>query len=140
LRNAWRNGSGAPVEAIRLIQGDTDVVPVGGGSHSGRSMRMASVVMGKASDEIITKGTKIAAHAIEADAADIAFADGRFTVEGTDRSIGLFEIAAAARTRNDLPEDLRGTARRRKRPRRSGSPPSRSAAMSARSKSTPRPA
>jgi carbon-monoxide dehydrogenase large subunit len=99
---------GAPVEAVRLIQGDTDVVPVGGGSHSGRSMRMASVVMGKASDEIIAKGTKIAAHLIEADAADIAFADGRFTVEGTDRSVGLFEVAAAARTRGDLPEDLRG--------------------------------
>jgi carbon-monoxide dehydrogenase large subunit len=99
---------GVPVEAIRLIQGDTDVVPVGGGSHSGRSMRMASVVMGKASDEIITKGTKIAAHALEADAADIAFADGRFTVKGTDRSIGLFEVTAAAHARNDLPEDLRG--------------------------------
>ena len=99
---------GVPVEAIRLIQGDTDVVPVGGGSHSGRSMRMASVVMGKASEEIITKGTKIAAHALEADAADIAFADGRFTVKGTDRSIGLFEVAAAARARGDLPEDLRG--------------------------------
>ena len=99
---------GAPVEAIRLIQGDTDVVPVGGGSHSGRSMRMASVVMGKASDEIIAKGTKIAAHMLEADAADIAFADGRFTVKGTDRSVGLFEVAAAARTRGDLPEDLRG--------------------------------
>ena len=99
---------GVPVEAIRLIQGDTDVVPVGGGSHSGRSMRMAGVVMGKASEEIIAKGTKIAAHALEADAADIAFADGRFTVKGTDRSIGLFEVAAAARARGDLPEDLRG--------------------------------
>src|SRR5712691_1483920 len=44
---------GVPVEAIRLIQGDTDVVPVGGGSHSGRSMRMASVVRGKAPDETI---------------------------------------------------------------------------------------
>jgi carbon-monoxide dehydrogenase large subunit len=99
---------GAPVEAIRLIQGDTDVVPVGGGSHSGRSMRMASVVMGKASDEIIAKGTKIAAHMLEADAADIGFSDGRFTVKGTDRSVGLFEVAAASRTRGDLPEDLRG--------------------------------
>ena len=40
--------------------------------------------------------------------ADIAFAEGRFTVKGTDRSIGLFEVAKAARERNDLPEDLRG--------------------------------
>jgi carbon-monoxide dehydrogenase large subunit len=99
---------GVPVDAIRLIQGDTDVVPVGGGSHSGRSMRMAGIVMGTASDEIIAKATKIAAHALEADAADIAFKDGRFTVTGTDRSIGLFEVAAAARNAGDLPDDLRG--------------------------------
>ena len=99
---------GVPVDAIRLIQGDTDVVPVGGGSHSGRSMRMAGIVMGDASDEIIKKATTIAAHALEADAADIAFSDGRFTVKGTDRSIGLFEVAAAARTSSDLPDELRG--------------------------------
>src|SRR6266508_2820829 len=99
---------GVPVDAIRLIQGDTDVVPVGGGSHSGRSRRMAGIVLGVASDEIIKKATTIAAHALEADAADIAFSDGRFTVKGTDRSIGLFEVAAAARTSSDLPDELRG--------------------------------
>jgi carbon-monoxide dehydrogenase large subunit len=99
---------GVSVDAIRLIQGDTDVVPVGGGSHSGRSMRMAGIVMGTASDEIVAKAARIAAHALEADAADIMFKDGRFTVTGTDRSIGLFEVAAAARTASDLPGDLRG--------------------------------
>ena len=99
---------GVDVEAIRLIQGDTDIVPVGGGSHSARSMRMGGIVMGKASEAVILKATKIAGHALEADPADIAFAEGRFTVKGTDRSIGLFEVARAARERNDLPEDLRG--------------------------------
>ena len=99
---------GVPLEAVRLIQGDTDVVPVGGGSHSGRSMRMAGIVMGKASDEIIRKATIIAAHLLEADAADIEFREGRFIVKGTDRSIGLFEVAAAARERSDLPDELRG--------------------------------
>ena len=64
--------------------------------------------MGKASDAIIDKGKRIAAHLLEAADADIEFADGRFTVKGTDRSIGLFEVAAAARERNDLPDDLRG--------------------------------
>ena len=53
---------GTPVESVRLIQGDTDIVPVGGGSHSGRSMRMAGIVMGKASETIIAKATRIAAH------------------------------------------------------------------------------
>jgi carbon-monoxide dehydrogenase large subunit len=99
---------GAPVDSIRLIQGDTDVVPIGGGTHSDRSMRMAGVVMGKASQAVIDKATKIAGHVLEADAADVAFADGVFTVKGTDRSIGLFEVARAARERRDLPDDLRG--------------------------------
>jgi aerobic carbon-monoxide dehydrogenase large subunit len=99
---------GVPIERVRLIQGDTDVVPVGGGSHSGRSMRMASIVMGRASELIIAKATKLAAHVLETDTTDIEFGDGQFKVRGTDRSVGLFEVAAAARERNDLPEDLRG--------------------------------
>jgi aerobic carbon-monoxide dehydrogenase large subunit len=79
---------------VRLITGDTDVAPVGGGSHSGRSMRMGAVVMARASDEIVEKGKQIAAGLLEAAAIDIEFARGRFTVKGTDRSVGLFEAAA----------------------------------------------
>ena len=71
-------------------------------------MRMGGIVMGKASEAVIQKATKIAGHVLETDPADVAFAEGRFTVKGTDRSIGLFEVARAARERNDLPEDLRG--------------------------------
>jgi carbon-monoxide dehydrogenase large subunit len=99
---------GVGVDDIRLIQGDTDIVPVGGGSHSARSMRMGGVVMGKASEAVIQKAAKIAGHVMEADAADISFAEGRFTVKGTDRSIGLFEVARAARERSDLPADMQG--------------------------------
>jgi len=57
---------------------------------------------------VIQKATKIAGHVMEADTSDIAFRDGHFTVKGTDRSIGLFEVAKAAREHNDLPQDLRG--------------------------------
>ena len=71
-------------------------------------MRMGGIVMGKASEAVIQKATQIAGHVLETDPADVAFADGRFTVKGTDRSIGLFEVARAARERNDLPDDLRG--------------------------------
>jgi aerobic carbon-monoxide dehydrogenase large subunit len=99
---------GVPMNEVRLIQGDTDIVPVGGGSHSGRSMRMAGIVMGKATNDIIAKAKRIAAHVLEADAADIVLAGARCTVAGTDRAMGLYEIAAAATTRMDLPEDLRG--------------------------------
>ena len=65
-----------------------------------------------ASNEIIAKGMRIASHVLEAAAADLEFSAGRFTVKGTDRSIGIFEVAAAAVQRNDLPDDLRSAGRR----------------------------
>ena len=99
---------GVPFVAVNLITGDTDIVEVGGGSHSGRSMRLAGIIMGKASDEIIARGRTIAAHVLEAAEADISFDDGRFTVTGTDRSIGLFEIASVAEEDTSLPAELQG--------------------------------
>jgi carbon-monoxide dehydrogenase large subunit len=99
---------GAPFEAITLRFGDTDFVHAGGGSHSGRSMRFASIVMRTATDEIIQKGKEIAATILEAAAGDIAFADGRFAIAGTDRGMDLFEVAAAAEAGEGLPEALRG--------------------------------
>ncbi len=99
---------GVPFDCVRLIQGDTDIIPVGGGSHSGRSMRLAGIVIGKASDAIVAKGKRIAAHVLEAAEHDIEFVAGNFTVKGTDRSIGIFDVAKAALERNDLPGDLSG--------------------------------
>ena len=99
---------GVPFDDVHVIEHDTDIVKEGGGSHSARSMRMAGIVMGKASDAVIDKGRKIAAHLLETAEDDIAFAAGRFTVKGTDRSVGLFDVAAAAADRNSVPEDLRG--------------------------------
>jgi aerobic carbon-monoxide dehydrogenase large subunit len=99
---------GVPVEAVSIITHDTDIVPVGGGSHSARSMRLAGIVIGGATDAIIAKGKRIAAHMLEAGEHDIGFADGAFAVMGTDRRIGLFEVAAAAQAGTGLPDDLRG--------------------------------
>ncbi|MSQ73657.1 MAG: xanthine dehydrogenase family protein molybdopterin-binding subunit [Betaproteobacteria bacterium] len=99
---------GVPFESIRLVQGDTDRIPLGGGSHSGRSMRMAGVVMGKAAQGVIERGRRIASHLLEAAPADIEFSAGRFSVQGTDRSIGLFEAAAVAARGDGLPDELQG--------------------------------
>jgi aerobic carbon-monoxide dehydrogenase large subunit len=99
---------GVPMETVRFVTGDTARVKFGGGAHSGRALRLGSIVMHKASGEIIEKGLRIAGHVLEADVADLTFADGRFAVAGTDRSIHLFEVAKAAATRGDLAEDLRG--------------------------------
>jgi aerobic carbon-monoxide dehydrogenase large subunit len=84
-------------ERIRLIQGDTDLIPAGGGHGSSRATYMGGTAIWRASDEIIAKGTRIAADALEAAEADIRFEDGRFVVSGTDRSVTLLDIAAIAR-------------------------------------------
>jgi carbon-monoxide dehydrogenase large subunit len=98
---------GVELFEVRLVTGDTDVTVVGGGAHSARALRLAAVVMAKASDQIVEKGTRIAAWLLEAADADIEFAARRFTVKGTDRSVDLFEVAAAA-LRADAPADCRG--------------------------------
>ncbi len=105
LLNEWL---GVPFESVDYVAHDTERVKAGGGSHSGRSMRLASLVIGKASDEIIEKGKKIAAQVFEADTADIEFVAGQFVIKGTDRRLGIFDAAKAAATRTDLPEELRG--------------------------------
>ena len=92
---------------VRVVSGDTDVAPVGGGSHSGRSMRQAGVVLATACDQIVARGTRLAAWLLEAAPADIVFAGRRFTVTGTDRAVDLFDVAAAA-LRADAPADLGG--------------------------------
>jgi aerobic carbon-monoxide dehydrogenase large subunit len=98
---------GVELSEVNLITGDTDVTVVGGGAHSARALRLAAVVMAKASDQIVDKGKRIAAWLLEAAHADIEFSAARFRVKGTDRSVDLFEAAAAAR-RPDAPEDCRG--------------------------------
>jgi carbon-monoxide dehydrogenase large subunit len=92
---------------VRMITGDTDVASVGGGSHSGRSMRLGAVVMARACDEIVERGRRLAAWLLEAADVDIELVRRRFTVRGTDRSVDLFEVAAAA-LRADAPAELRG--------------------------------
>jgi carbon-monoxide dehydrogenase large subunit len=99
---------GVPFESIRLVQGDTNVIPVGGGSHSGRSMRMAGFVMGKAADAVVTRGRAIAAHMLKVEAGKVEFTDGQFRAGSAGRTFSLFEIARAAQTLNDLADELRG--------------------------------
>ena len=87
---------GVELAQVRLLAGDTDVAPVGGGTHSGRSMRMGAVVMHLACKEIIENGKQAASERLEAAVADIEFSQGKFKVKGTDRAISLFELAPLA--------------------------------------------
>ena len=99
---------GVPFESIVYVAHDTARVIAGGGSHSGRSMKLAASVIGEATDAIIDKGRKIASIVLEAGEADLEFKAGCYRVTGTDREIDLFDIAAAAIEHEDLPEELRG--------------------------------
>ena len=82
-----------PVEAIDILLGDTDVVSVGGGSHSGRSMRHAATVFSMAAKELIEKGKKIVAYMLESSAAEIQFANGRFSAPHALRTFSFLELA-----------------------------------------------
>lgn len=95
---------GVPNERIRLVQGDTDAIPAGGGHGSSRATYMGGTAIWRASDVIVAKGTALAADALEAAEADIRFEDGRFVVSGTDRAIGLLDVAALGREK-DKPLD-----------------------------------
>jgi len=98
---------GVELAQVHLVTGDTDVAVVGGGAHSARALRLAAVVMAKASDQIVARGVRIAAWLLEAAEADIAFSEGRLRVKGTDRSVDLFAAAAAA-LGPEAPSDCRG--------------------------------
>ena len=65
--------------------------------------RSAAPPMVKAMDKIVAKGKKIAAHLMEASVDDIEFADGKFTVAGTDKSKALAEISLAAYVPHNYP-------------------------------------
>ena len=99
---------GVPFESVIYVAHDTARVMAGGGSHSGRSMKLATTIIGKATDDIIDKGRKIAGFLLETGEIDIEFERGRYRVAGTDREIGIFEVAAAAVARKDLPPDMQG--------------------------------
>ncbi len=90
---------GVPNERIRLVQGDTDRIPLGGGHGSSRATYMGGTAIWHAADEIIAKGRPIAADMLEAAEADILFEDGNFVVSGTDHRIPLLEVAGASRDR-----------------------------------------
>ena len=95
---------GIPDAAIRLRQGDTDLIPLGGGHGSSRATYMGGTAIHRASAEIIAKGRALAAQVLEAAEADIEFEDGRFVVSGTDKSVGLLTLADIARD-EDMPLD-----------------------------------
>jgi carbon-monoxide dehydrogenase large subunit len=98
---------GVGVHEVKIVLGDTDIVSVGGGSHSGRSMRHAGTVIAMASEDLVEKGRRIAALHFGVPLERVAFDDGRFAVNETNSTLGIFELARVAETMA-LPDDLKG--------------------------------
>jgi carbon-monoxide dehydrogenase large subunit len=91
---------------VRYVDGDTDRVAFGMGTMGSRSTVIGGSALWMAADKIIAKTTKIAARLLEAAEADLVFADGRFTVAGTDRAVALRDVARAAFQPASLPKGL----------------------------------
>jgi aerobic carbon-monoxide dehydrogenase large subunit len=85
-----------PVETIDVVTGDTDIVSLGGGSHSGRSMRHSATLFAKAAPELIAKGKRVAARLLDTSADQVTFADGRFSAPPHNRSFDFLELAKEA--------------------------------------------
>jgi aerobic carbon-monoxide dehydrogenase large subunit len=96
---------GVPIELVDVVHGDTGKIPFGMGTYASRSLAVGGAALVKAIDKIVSKGTKIAAHLLEASEADIEFKNGQFTVAGTDRSVPFAQVALAAYVPHNYPID-----------------------------------
>ena len=99
-------GLGVAFDQVEIVHGDTGKIPFGMGTYGSRSLAVGGSALHQAVQKIIAKGTKIAAHLMEASEADVVFEDGRFTVAGTDKSLGLADVSLAAYVPHNYPEDL----------------------------------
>ncbi|MBM3375772.1 MAG: xanthine dehydrogenase family protein molybdopterin-binding subunit [Betaproteobacteria bacterium] len=96
---------GIPVENVDVVHGDTGRVPFGMGTYGSRSISVGGAAIMRALDKIEAKAKKIAAHLLEASDADIDFANGEFTVKGTDKKIAFAQVSLAAYVPHNYPLD-----------------------------------
>ena len=95
-----------PLDQIRVFQGDTDKVLFGRGTFAQRSMATGGSALKLAADEVIRKGSRIAAWMLEASETDVAFEDGLFKVAGTARSVTFKEVVKTSYLGAGVPQDL----------------------------------
>ncbi len=96
---------GIAVDAVEVVHGDTGRVPFGMGTYGSRSLSVGGSAIMKALDKIEAKAKKIAAHLMEASDADVEFANGEFTVKGTDKKVTFGQVALTAYVPHNYPLD-----------------------------------
>jgi carbon-monoxide dehydrogenase large subunit len=97
---------GIPMENVLVVHGDTDKVPFGMGTYGSRSLAVGGSAIVKSLEKIKAKGAKIAAHLLEASVEDLDFADGKWTVKGTDKSVAFGDVSLTAYVPHNYPEGL----------------------------------
>jgi carbon-monoxide dehydrogenase large subunit len=97
---------GVDPEQVKIIQGDTEAVSFGMGTGGSRSTTMSGGAIVLVSEKIVAKARRLAAHLLEAAESDMEFSEGRFTIAGTDRGLGIHEVAKAAFQLDKLPADM----------------------------------
>ncbi len=97
---------GISADRVEIVFGDTDKVQFGMGTYGSRSLSVGGSALAKSVDKVILKGRKIAAHLLEAAEPDIEYADGKFSVAGTDRSLKFEEICLAAYIPHNYPLEV----------------------------------
>ena len=95
---------GVPIENVEVLHGDTTVIPLGMDTYGSRSLAVGGVALWHATEKIIGKARKIAAHQLEVAEEDLEYTGGRFTVAGTDKSMTVTDTALAAWTAHNLPD------------------------------------
>jgi carbon-monoxide dehydrogenase large subunit len=97
---------GVPIESVEVLHGDTTVIPLGMDTYGSRSLAVGGVALYHATEKVIAKARRIAAHQLEVAEEDLDYAGGRFTVAGTDKSMAVTDAALAAWTAHNLPDGI----------------------------------
>jgi carbon-monoxide dehydrogenase large subunit len=97
---------GVPFEDIEILHGVTQVSARGMDTNGSRSLVVGGEAVVRAVDKVIERAKPIAAHLLEANADDLEFSGGRFSVKGTDQGMGITEVALATFAAHNYPEGL----------------------------------
>jgi aerobic carbon-monoxide dehydrogenase large subunit len=96
---------GVPFEDVEVLHGDTHVAHKGMDTYGSRSLTIGGIAALKAADKVVEKARTVAAHMLEANPDDLEFEAGRFTVKGTDKSVGIGDVALHTFAAHNLPDD-----------------------------------
>src|SRR5690606_23571256 len=95
---------GCDIDDVDIVEGDTDRIPYGMGTYASRSLSVVGSAIAKSLDRVVAKGGRLAANMLECAEADIVFQQGRYVVQGTDRTIGFKDVARMAYHGRSYPE------------------------------------